>query len=437
MLADTKKIVDKAVAETRSLSTEENTLVETNKTQMAELKNQITALETRDNLASQFDQETRSLGQPGQRKTEPSPTTTLGELGLSNKEVRNYSILRAINSICEGRGLQGLEKEVNAEIEKRTGKAASQNGFFIPANLELRTDVNTTTATGLVNTGVLYSDFISVLKNAAVCAQAGATYLTGLVGNLSIPQQTAGATVGWVTEGNATSVSNPAIGSVALTPKTITAFNDLTRKLVLQSSMDVEMFVRQGLATDLAIGIDAAALVGSGVAPIPEGILYNDSITTVDAVSGSAGGALAFDDVVALETAVANGNALLAGAKLGYISNTKVRGQLKVTPRHATAGGVGFILDGGQVNGCPFFATNSIPSNLSYTASSPGAAGSFSAMLFGNWADLIIALWGALEVRVDPYTLSSSGGVRVVVFQDADVKVRHTASFARMFDIAA
>lgn len=51
-------------------------------------------------------------------------------------------------------------------------------------------------------------------------------------------------------------------------------------------------------------------------------------------------------------------------------------------------------------------------------------------LLFGNFADLIIGTWGVLDVLVDPYSLGTSGGIRIRVMQDIDVAVRHIESFA-------
>jgi hypothetical protein len=57
-----------------------------------------------------------------------------------------------------------------------------------------------------------------------------------------------------------------------------------------------------------------------------------------------------------------------------------------------------------------------------------------SAIFFGNWADLILGMWGGLDIMVDPYTHSTSGTMRVVALQDVDFGVRHAQSFAAMLD---
>jgi hypothetical protein len=57
-----------------------------------------------------------------------------------------------------------------------------------------------------------------------------------------------------------------------------------------------------------------------------------------------------------------------------------------------------------------------------------------SAIIFGNFADLIIGMWGGLDLMVDPYTGSTAGTVRVVTLQDVDIAVRRAESFSAMVD---
>jgi hypothetical protein len=54
--------------------------------------------------------------------------------------------------------------------------------------------------------------------------------------------------------------------------------------------------------------------------------------------------------------------------------------------------------------------------------------------VFGNFADLVIGMWGSLDLMVDPYTGSTAGTVRVVALQDVDVQLRNVVSFATMVD---
>jgi Phage capsid family len=62
------------------------------------------------------------------------------------------------------------------------------------------------------------------------------------------------------------------------------------------------------------------------------------------------------------------------------------------------------------------------------------SSGVASAILFGNFQDLIIGMWGSLDLMVDPYTGSTAGTVRVVTLQDVDVAIRNVESFSTMVD---
>ena len=114
---------------------------------------------------------------------------------------------------------------------------------------------------------------------------------------------------------------------------------------------------------------------------------------------------------------------------MAYLTNAKVRGKLKTSSK--VSGQNGFIWDDGNtpLNGYRAAVTNAVPSNLT-----KGAGTNLSAILFGNFADLIVGMWGSLDLTVDPYSNSTSGTVRVVALQDVDVAVRYIESFATMVD---
>lgn len=293
--------------------------------------------------------------------------------------------------------------------------------------------VGTPTAGGnLVATDLLGSSFIDLLRNAMVLDQLGITWLRDLNGNVAIPSQTGTATGYWLAESGAPTESQQTFGQVPLTPKTMGAYTDYSRRLLLQSSIDIEMFVRADLAAVLGQTLQAGAINGSGASNEPTGLLNTSGIGSV--VGGANGGAPTYDHMVDLETAVANANA--DAGNLAYLTNTKVRGKLRKTQEFASTNGkpVWTSMPGqrgvGEVLGYGALVTNSVPSNL--VKGSSGAV--CSAIAFGNWADLIIGMWGGLDIMLDPYTGSTSGTRRVVALQDVDVNVRRVASFAAMKD---
>jgi HK97 family phage major capsid protein len=246
--------------------------------------------------------------------------------------------------------------------------------------------------------------------------------LTDLQGNIAIPRATAGSTGYWVAESGAPTESQQAFDQVALTPKTAGAYVDYSRRLLLQSSIAVEAFVRMDIARTIALLIDLAAINGSGSSNQPRGVLNTSGIGSV--VGGTNGLAPTWDHMVDLQTAVANANA--PEGSRAYFTNTKVRGKLKRTQQFSSTNGrsVWESLDE------PAVVSNQVPSTLTKGSSS----GVCSAIAYGNWADLLIGMWGGLDVMLDPYTGATAGTKRVVALQDVDVTVRYPVSFAAMLD---
>lgn len=366
------------------------------------------------------------------KRFQPKPVSNPNLLGMDNKEVRTYSLLRAINAAAtqNWRGAE-LEREASDEIAKRMGKDPS--GFYVPLEVQAmkRDMVVGTDGSGgyLVSTDLKPQSFIEMQRNRMMVKQAGAIVLGGLIGDVAIPRQTAGATFYWVAESGAPTESQQTVDQVALTPHTGGAFTDISRKLLKQSSVDVENFVINDLATVCALGIDLAALHGTGANNQPTGIAATTGIGSV--VGGDNGLAPAWSHIIDLETEVSVDNADVGS--LAYMTNAKVRGKLKKTLITATYGEE-FIWDrragNTPLNGYQCHVTNQVSSTLTKGS----AVGTASAIFFGNWADLVIGQWGTLDILVDPYTGSTSGTVRVVALQDVDVAVRHAASFAAMLD---
>ena len=218
-----------------------------------------------------------------------------------------------------------------------------------------------------------------------------------------------------------------------MTPKTVGAWTDISRKLLKQSSIDIEMFVRQDLASILGLAIDSASINGRGPTTYnePTGIL---NTTGIGAIAGGDNGlAPAWSHIVGLWSEVAVDNA--AFGSTGFLTNAKVVGKLMTVEK--ASGTAQFVVGNfPDANGMTSMAgarcgvSNQVPSNLTKGSSS----GVCSAIVYGNWADLLIGMWGTLDLTVDPYALSTQGAVRVIALQDVDVAVRHAESFSAMKD---
>jgi HK97 family phage major capsid protein len=336
------------------------------------------------------------------------------DIGLSDKEAQSYSFLRAIRAQAfpndrAAYEAAGFEREVSAAVEKRLGVSA--RGYLV-SNEVLQRDLTVGTAASagdLVFTDARPGSFIELLRNRLALNTLGVTMLTGLNGPVAIPRQTAGATAYWVAEKGAPSESNPQVDQVNMTPKTLGAYTEFSRRLLLQSSIDVETMVRNELATVIALEIDRAALYGLGNTNQPLGLKLITGINTENFGAASP----TYAELVAMETSINADNADIGA--MSYLTNSTRYGAFKTTSKIGSE--AQFVLEpGGTVNGYPVVRSNQVASGD---------------VFFGVWNQMLMGMWGALDLQVNPYALDTSGGVRVVALQDVDVAVRHPESFTR------
>jgi HK97 family phage major capsid protein/HK97 family phage prohead protease len=348
-----------------------------------------------------------------------TPLETPSDIGMTKKEVRQFSLVKAIRAMANPSDRKAQEDaafefECSAEAARQYGKDAQ--GIMLPAEV-LRTwkqrDINSSDDSTLIAEDYRGGDFIDVLRNSSSVMQAGATMLRGLQGNVVIPKKTAAASAGWIaTEGAAAAESEFTSGSVTMSPKVIGAFTDATRLLLQQSSLDVENLIRDDLTQSIATAIDLGALAGSGSSGQPTGISNTSGINTTTFAAANP----TWAEIVAMESAVANDNAL--NGSLSYICRPADFGTLKTTEK-ATNTAQFVVSPDNSMNGYNVIRSNQVTSGDFY---------------FGNFADLLIGMYGGLDITVDPYALSTSGGVRIVALQTVDVAVRHAVSFCKSSD---
>jgi HK97 family phage major capsid protein len=229
-----------------------------------------------------------------------------------------------------------------------------------------------------------------------------------------------------VGEGGSPTAGQPTLSQVLFTPHTLGGYTDITRQFAEQTSLDAEAFVIDDLTKSLGVSLDVAAFVGSGSNNQPTGIVNTSGVNII--ALGTNGAEPTFGNLVNMETQVAAANADLGD--MSYVVTPAARGYLKTVPRSTSAVAAGFVFEDNEINGYAAYATNVLPSN-----GTKGTGTNLSTAVFGNYNDLVIGMWGGLDVMVDPYTGSSSGTVRIVALQDADVELRHAASFSVITDM--
>lgn len=361
------------------------------------------------------------------------------DLDLGKRDLEDYSLHKAIRAALDKNWSQaGLEQECSREIADRLGREAE--GFFMPYDVLAarsyesmkRTQTVGSDAGGgyLVGTDHLGGEFIGLLRNKTALGMLGARFLTGLRGDVAIPKQISAATAYWISaEGGNTTASDMAFGTLALTPKTVSGRVNMTRKLLMQSDPSVEALTFDDLTMGLALAMDLAGIAGTGADGQPTGILNTTGIG--DVAGGTNGAAPTYDHMVDLESDVAIANADIGN--IAYLSNAKVRGVLKKTLEFTGVSGKVWANGPngeGVVNGHRAIASNQVPSDLTKGS----AVGICSAIIFGNFRDVIFGNWGILDISPDAITLADSGGLVVRAFQDIDVGLRRPASISAMQD---
>ena len=335
------------------------------------------------------------------------------DIDLSAKDKKRFNLARAISAMVNpsdrrAQEAAAYEFEVSEAVAQRSGRAAQ--GILMPHSVLVR-DMNSSDDAAIVTDDYRGDQFIDALRNASSVMAAGATTLTGLSGDVKIPRKSAGASAGWVSaEGGATSESEMTLATVSLSMKTLGAYTDVTRQLLIQSSEDVDRLIRDDLTTAIAIAIDKAALEGSGSSGQPTGILNQTGVNTV---TDFAAATPTFAEVVTLQTAVSEDNALLGN--LAYIVPPAMYGALK-TKEKATNTAQFVVENDGSIGGY-----NAI-------VSAQATAGN---LYFGNFADCLVGFFGSgVDIIVDTSTGATAGTQRIVALQSVDVAVRHAVSFA-------
>lgn len=371
----------------------------------------------------------KSAGQGAIRLSEDS------ELGLTRREVEQYSFRRAILAQTDAkfRNEAGLELEVSRAVAQKLGR--EPNGLFIPQELLTanRTMVVQAPHAGgaLVPVDHLAGSFIDILRENSVVMSAGATEMKGLTGDVAIPRKAGSTTPFWVDEAAYIDESQLTLSQVSMKPHTVAAHARYSRRLMLQASPDIEMIIRKDMAEEIAEAVDRAAINGSGLGAEPLGILNTPGVSSV--AIGETGGPLTWEHLLKLEEALYLGNAV--DVSCAYVASHALRRKMKSTLKVTGDAGAGFLWENGRapgegiVNGYLGLASNNVPSTLT-----KGAGTGLSAMIFGRWSDLLVGQWGGLDILVDPYSWAQNGIIAITSALDVDMAVRRVASFAVLKD---
>jgi HK97 family phage major capsid protein len=371
-----------------------------------------------------------------------TPTSTETQLNPQladlphNFGTHRYSIRTALRSISECRSKpfhpKGLEGEVSQELTRRMGR--QPQGFWMPLDVpvepERRADT-TLTGSGAAQTVWPTAMFLDVLRAKLVIQALGGriTTLANEGGQVQLPVQTAATPVTWVAEGaQAGSFTGLTVGSVTFIPHTLLANTGISRFMKDTQAPGFDAWIYEDLAKSIAVNVDAAGINGSGLANNqPLGLMQTPGVPTytLSADTGN-GGAPAYNDIVGMEAVVANANGdSRADARLGWL--TSPNGRSKMRRVDAATGNAGRWLwsqDADTVLGKPALATTNVPSNAT-----KGSGTSLTSLIYGDFANLLVNLFTAVDIVFNPFTITTSGYYQIYAYQDADVQVARPAGF--------
>lgn len=355
-----------------------------------------------------------------ERRSSASPITGSGDAHFDNA-VRDFSLVRAIA------GASGLpvddarEREIGQELRRRNPGQPFQ-GIPVPMQVFEKRVLTTAAPMGgpgsnLIATDHLGGQFIDILRARLVVRNMGARVLNNLTGNVDIPKLQASAQAGWFAENSPIGSSDHEFTKVQLTPKHVGALTEFSRNMLLQSSPEIEQLIRADFAAILAEAVDRAAIRGGG-ANEPDGILSHPALALVDLNPPTWEGVLEL--IAQVETNNAEGN--------GFIATPKVIRALRSTLVAADTDSRMIMEGPTQLAGYAVGKTT--------LAEEPGSP-ALNPLIFGQWPDLLIGMWSALDILVNPYesTAYAKGNVQVRGIITADIAVRHIESFAAAIDV--
>jgi HK97 family phage prohead protease len=344
------------------------------------------------------------------------PDKESDEEGEKEEETRNYtqhnknkmgkfSLIKTINDIVNNRSMSDEAQVVlNAGTEEMRKAGLSYSGQIQLPVSEMR-EVPTAIVAGQETYGaeVVATEKLNILeplRNRMVLAQAGATYLTGLVGNVSIPTYT-GSNVGWKGELVDAEDGKGTFDSIEFSPKRLTAYIDVSKQFLAQDSVGAEEMLYRDIVNAIADKLEATILgAGAGDTNTPEGIF-----------NGAEGVEITFANVVEMEKALEEAK-LFGDYK--FIASPAAKAKFKTTTISGQKSDLRMLMEGNEVNGYPVLTT-----------------GNCAGVAFGKWDELVIAQWGSLDIIIDPYTQAKKNAVRIVVNAFFDAKPRRAEAIVK------
>lgn len=399
-----QEIIDTCKREVRDLTDDETSEIDSIKSQIKDLNQQLTELEEKiKNLRFDDEDEDEKVDEP----SEDEPTAEENETSEDedNKEdktnkrnmKKRFSLVRSIRNIVNNSAMNDVDAAVISEGSKEARKA----GINFQGQIQLPSQraAVTVTAEGEDVVATDLFDILKPLRAKNVLSQAGAKFMSGLVGNVQVPVMSK-SNVTWEGETAAAKDGAGTFSHVTLSPKRLTAFVDISKQMIAQDSVDVESAIREDLVNAINSKLEETVLgSAAGTATQPAGIFATIEPTAV----------ADFAALVNKESDVEDANVI---GECKYILSNKAKAALRSMAKGTKS--TQLVYENGSVDGTVALNTSNV-ADKNY--------------VYGDFSNLAIGSWGGVDLTVDPYTKAADGMIRIVVNMYVDAQVLRAAAF--------
>jgi len=329
----------------------------------------------------------------------------VSSINVREEKKHDFSLIRAIREVANGGKLSDdVEAITRAGREEMRSAGLSTVGQIVVP--QQRASV-TVTAEHDDTIGIDVFSTFAPIREGLVAARAGARVYTGLVGDVRIPVL-GGGNVAWATEVASAADPTYAFTAVNLTPKRLTAQFKLSKQMVAQDNAAIEATllndIRKAVITKLNATMFGTAAASGGA---PKGI-------------GNGQTAAVATDWAKLTTLVeAAVERLAVGEEYAYIASPEAAAVIRQMTYNKTTR---LIYEAGNVDGTPLFKTIGCAANQGY---------------YGDWSNLVIGQWGALDLTVDPYSAAGTGELVITINSYFDYGVARAGSLKLFTTVAA
>lgn len=319
---------------------------------------------------------------------------------IKTKMNKEFRLLKAISDIANNRQLDDVALAVSEAGKEEMRKSGLSFGGQIQLPIEERAAI-TVAAEGEDTVATNLYNVIAPLRAKNVLVQAGAKFITNLTGDVQIPLMTA-ESCGWESEIGEAKDGAGTFSSVKLSPKRITAYIDLSKAFLVQQSSGCEELIRQDLINALNAKLESTILgAEEGDATKPEGIFK-----TIDPTAHTVAN---FADLVNAESDIEDANVI---GEMKYVMSNKAKAAFRSMAKSSKT--TQLVMEGGQIDGTQVLNTSHV------------AGKNFA---YGDWSNLAIGQFGAVDLLIDPYTKAAQGMIRIVINAYFDAKVLRPEAF--------